>query len=502
LSAGRAFLLPYFLEKNCSPLEAVLMAPPVSSALRKIFASVAVALFCVATQATTFPLPKPTRPTTFPLQRPALSGEVLVWGKNSFNYYQTNLPPGLTNVVAVSAQEYFTVALRNDGTVVAWGDNGYGQTNVPPGLSDVVAVSAGTQHAAALKSDGTVVCWGLNNYGQATVPAGLTGVVAVAAGFTHTLALKSDGSISTWGYGDYAQIPVIYYPNRNLLLPITNVIAISASRNDSFVLLDDDRTVFWPAGISFEGTNRIAQASTSDKIGVAAIAPSQTILRRDGLLSPSDLVPLSIRPVAFATGGGFTLAILGDGTLATWGPNWSDVVSQTPPRVRGVIAVAAGLDHAVVVRMPTPPIPTTAVAAAEVVNGFIVGFNIFDGGEGYAVPPQVTISGGGGSGATATAQISKGSVTGFTVTNAGIGYTTTPTVEIEPPPFLPKLSIATSRVGVTLQVVPGKRYQLESSNDLPNFGPVGAPFVADKDTIFQEFAVSETGQFFRIVEVP
>jgi hypothetical protein len=93
-------------------------------------------------------------------------------------------------------------------------------------------------------------------------------------------------------------------------------------------------------------------------------------------------------------------------------------------------------------------------------------------------------------------------VTGFTITNAGIGYTSQPTVTIDPPPFLPKLTIATSRVGVTMQVVPGKRYQLESSNDLPNFGPLGTPFVASTDTISQEFAVSETGQFFRIVEVP
>jgi hypothetical protein len=93
-------------------------------------------------------------------------------------------------------------------------------------------------------------------------------------------------------------------------------------------------------------------------------------------------------------------------------------------------------------------------------------------------------------------------VTGFTVTNAGIGYTSAPTVEIEAPPFLPRLSVATSRVGVTMQVVPGKRYQLESSNDLPNFGPVGPPFVADKDTVTEEFAVSETGQFFRIQEAP
>jgi hypothetical protein len=38
------------------------------------------------------------------------------------------------------------------GTVVAWGDDSYGQTNVPAGLSSVVAIAAGTYHSLALIS--------------------------------------------------------------------------------------------------------------------------------------------------------------------------------------------------------------------------------------------------------------------------------------------------------------------------------------------------------------
>src|SRR5687767_3244865 len=50
---------------------------------------------------------------------------------------------------------YHSLALKQDGTVVAWG-----QTSVPAGLSNVVAVAAAADNSLALKSDGTVVGWG------------------------------------------------------------------------------------------------------------------------------------------------------------------------------------------------------------------------------------------------------------------------------------------------------------------------------------------------------
>ena len=69
------------------------------------------------------------------------------------------------------------MALKSDGTVWAWGDNGYGQLGdgtttdrTTPvqvsGLSGVTAIAAGCYHTVALKSDGTVWAWGYNGYGQ------------------------------------------------------------------------------------------------------------------------------------------------------------------------------------------------------------------------------------------------------------------------------------------------------------------------------------------------
>ena len=45
-----------------------------------------------------------------------------------------------------------------DVSVMAWG-SGNG-TNMPTGLTNVVSVSAGSSHAVALRNDGTVSAWG------------------------------------------------------------------------------------------------------------------------------------------------------------------------------------------------------------------------------------------------------------------------------------------------------------------------------------------------------
>jgi hypothetical protein len=68
-------------------------------------------------------------------------------------------------------------------------------------------------------------------------------------------------------------------------------------------------------------------------------------------------------------------------------------------------------------------------------GGYITGYTVTSGGNGYASAPGVTVSGGGGSGAAATAVISGGAVTAVNVGNPGDGhYTSAPTVTIAPPP--------------------------------------------------------------------
>ena len=67
----------------------------------------------------------------------------------------------------VAAGANHTVALKQDGTVTAWGENRYGECNVPQGLGPVKAVAAGCGYTVAVSEDGTVVAWGTTTQGSA-----------------------------------------------------------------------------------------------------------------------------------------------------------------------------------------------------------------------------------------------------------------------------------------------------------------------------------------------
>ncbi len=129
-----------------------------------------------------------------------------------------------------------TIALRSDGTLWAWGDNGSGQLGVGQyeRHSDPVqvetnanwrAVDAGFAHTVALRTDGSLWAWGENNWGQ--LGAGLAqnspfgpGATrnsplqvgsssnwnTASAGKMHTVALTSNGTRWIWGDNSSGQL--------------------------------------------------------------------------------------------------------------------------------------------------------------------------------------------------------------------------------------------------------------------------------------------------------
>jgi hypothetical protein len=189
---------------------------------------------------------------------------VFAWGDGSYVFGQADVPPGLNGVVAVAAGDYHSLALKRNGTVVAWGSiinvpahwtnvvaitpalalraDGTvvampGSFDVPSGLNNVVTIASGNSHHLALNDDGTVIAWGNNNWGQIDVPSGLRRVIAIAAGGGHSLALQSDGKVVAWG--SYSSVPA------RVPSDVSNVVAIACGENHRLALRRDGPIVAW-----------------------------------------------------------------------------------------------------------------------------------------------------------------------------------------------------------------------------------------------------------------
>lgn len=76
----------------------------------------------------------------------------------------------------------------------------------------------------------------------------------------------------------------------------------------------------------------------------------------------------------------------------------------------------------------------TATGVATLGRGRLVSITVTFGGSGYLLPPVITLTGGGGSGAAAQAVLEGDSVGSVVVLSPGDGYTSAPEVTFESPP--------------------------------------------------------------------
>lgn len=108
--------------------------------------------------------------------------------------------------LAIGYDHVLALTLRNNGTIVAWGNNSAGQASVPPGLAFITTVAAGYRSSFAINgntSGGQLLSWGAS-YGPAL--ANVTDIDTIVAGSylaDPALTLFS-GSTSVGGNDDWA----------------------------------------------------------------------------------------------------------------------------------------------------------------------------------------------------------------------------------------------------------------------------------------------------------
>lgn len=236
-------------------------------------------------------------------------GEVLLWGYGETTGMTVVSPSAKTRVVSVALGSDHVLALRDDGTVVAWGGfNSYGERNVPANLTDVIAIAAGTYHSLALKADGTVVVWGANFSGESTLPANLPPIAQLVNGPANaSVALLPEGKIVAWGYNGRAAAGV---PTT-----LNNVVHVSGAVGSVTATRADGTVVAW---------------------GVSS----------GNLVS----LPTNLNDVAStATGSSHYLALHRSGTITAWGDNQFGAIT-VPSGLDHIVGVAAGSSYSLALR--------------------------------------------------------------------------------------------------------------------------------------------------------
>ena len=287
------------------------------------------------------------------------------WGGKDTNEFVEVVGSG---IIDIAAGGYHILALKDDGQVLAAGHNEFGQLGIgnfdsqntfveviEPG-SGVVAIAANLYHSLVLKDDGQVLAAGNNGNGQLgigswddkkvsefieVIESG-SGVVGIAAGFYHSLVLKDDGQVLAAGYNGLGQLGIGSFDSQNefveVIKPGSGIVAIAANLYHSLALTDSGQVL--AAGNNFSGQLGIGNFDSQNKF-VEAIKPGSGV-------------------IGIATGGYHSLALTIDGQVLATGSgvagqlgkgNWytqNEFVGAIEPEFR-IIDIAAGFYHSLAV---------------------------------------------------------------------------------------------------------------------------------------------------------
>lgn len=296
-------------------------------------------------------------------------GTVCAWGNDYF--YQLGdgdsragssrpVQTQISDVIAVSGHYYQSVALKNDGTVWSWGaccfgDEITGGTRSIPvqtgakvaDFSNITAIDAGGGLTVALKEDGTVWKWG-------TTPIKVSeiyDVSAIVTGNFHVVVLKKDGTVWAWGinqFGNmYGQLGNGTKTNSTTPVQVLGISNIIAIASfHHHTIALEENGTLWAWGFNKYG--QLGDGTNIDRTKPVKVT---------GI---SDVIAIAAGGEVTANAGSHSIALKKDGTVWTWGSNkygqLGDATTTdkwTPVQVSGISdveSITAGALHTVALK--------------------------------------------------------------------------------------------------------------------------------------------------------
>lgn len=269
-------------------------------------------------------------------------GTLWVWGNNLWGQLgdgtttSRSIPTQIgtaTNWVTIATGGgSFSLGIKSDGTLWAWGQNMYGQlgdgtttTRYTPTrigtANNWLSVAAGTYYSLGIKSNGTAYAWGLNNFGQlgdgtifqrhAPTQIGTNWVSVIGGGF-HSLGRKKDGSAYAWGINVYGALgdgtttgvttPKQISSAPNFTLPAVN--SSSTQMQANFTIYHSSCNLI--ANVMQTGGSTALSGSTTAKVWLAATQPVAYGKRHYEIIPAANATTATGRVTLFYTQQEFT----------------------------------------------------------------------------------------------------------------------------------------------------------------------------------------------------
>jgi alpha-tubulin suppressor-like RCC1 family protein len=250
----------------------------------------------------------------------------------------------------VSGGYSFTVAIKSDGSLWAWGYNSSGQlgsgdnvdSDIPQKIGNDTnwqSIAAGDRHVLATKTDGTLWTWGENTFGQLglnsrtlqfTTPQQVftdTDWQKVTGGNTHSLAMKSNGTLGAWGSRSSGKLGDGNTSNGLSRFPVQvgsddNWLNVSASQAHTLAVKTDGTLWAW----GDNGNGQLGDGSESDTYNPVQIG--------------TDTNWLDVSAGSFNS-----LGLKSDGTLWAWGSNFFGALGLGEDTSKRLIPHRIGLDN-------------------------------------------------------------------------------------------------------------------------------------------------------------